>query len=131
MDHEAQERIDDFKTTNKTWADGRIDHEIQPAFYSFAHEKQTGIRPKFIYHILIARRGKNGPTSEEVQRQEMTATDENYQALFAKIQAYIAMLKTGNFLPANPGAWWCGSDKWCGYYWTCPYMGFGKPQKWI
>lgn len=118
IDIEQENRIDDLKTSGKTWAEGQIQREIQPVFYSLVHEKETGSRPEFRYHILVALK-----TGEKRQVQAMTCTNAHYHALFAKLQMFMKMLETGTFLPANPSSWWCGSDRWCGYFSTCKYMG--------
>jgi hypothetical protein len=131
MDYQETPRVGDLKTAGLKWQEGRIEKEIQPVFYSYVHEKQTGVRPEFVYHILIARRGKEGnPTSTKLQEQSITCTDNHYHALFAKFRMFIKMLETGTFLPANPSSWWC-SPKWCGYFQTCPYVGNSLPKKWI
>jgi hypothetical protein len=131
LDIEREAKVDDLKTAAKKWADGQIDKEIQPVMYSYSHEKVTGIRPHFKYHIMIARRGKEGnATSAGYDSQEKTCTDQDYSALFAKLHIFIDMLKKGVFTPANPTAWWCSSD-WCGYHSTCPFLGNGKQLKWV
>lgn len=130
MDYQEEPVVGDIKTTSRRWPEGRIRQEIQPVFYSFAHEHETKIRPQFIYHILIASRGKDGPTSEKLQEQDMTPTDNDYRSLFAKLRIFIEMLKTGTFPPANPTAWWC-DKKWCGYWQTCPYVGNAPKTNWI
>ena len=117
IDMEEDFKVDDLKTAGMSWPAGRIDKEIQPIFYSYAHEKETGIRPEFVYHILVALK-----TKAKRQVQKITATDNHYQALFAKLKMFCKMLETGTFLPANPSSWWC-SNKWCGYYDTCKYVG--------
>ena len=112
MDYEEEPVVGDLKTASSKWQDGRIDREIQPPFYSFVHEYETGIRPTFLYHILVARRNKRGePTSEQYQALEYTPTEQAYKALFAKIRMFIKMLKAGVFPPANPTSWWC-SERW-------------------
>ena len=130
MDYQEKPKVGDLKTTSMKWPEGRINGEIQPVFYCFSHESTTNIRPEFIYHILIARRGKDGPTSEELQEQKLTPTDAHYHALFAKIRMFETMLNKGVFPPANPTAWWC-DPKWCGYFYTCPYVGNNLPKQWI
>jgi len=117
IDIERTNRIDDLKTSARTWPDTRIKSEIQPVFYSFASEREIGIRPEFHYHILIPLK-----SGAKRQVQSMVATDADYKALFAKIEVVIQMLKTGLFPPANPSSWWC-SEKWCGYWTTCKYVG--------
>ena len=124
IDMQEKNKVDDLKSSGKKWADGQIQKEIQPVFYSLAHEKQTGVRPEFVYHIL--RTLKDGAKR---QVQSMTATDEQYMALFAKLQMFLKMLKGGLFPPANPTSWWC-TPRYCGYFYTCPYVGNAKPKKW-
>lgn len=129
MDYQEEPIVGDLKTTTTKWQDGRIEKEIQVPLYSFAHEQQRGVRPKFIYHVLIARSNKQGePTSEEYQPIDYTCTDSDYRALFAKIKMFMQMLKSGTFPPANPTSWWC-SPRWCGYFSTCPYVGNSLPGK--
>jgi len=129
MDYQEQPIVGDIKTTTTKWQEGRIQKEIQVPFYSFTHEQQKGVRPKFIYHVLIARSNREGKaTSEAYQPLEYTCTEADYRALFAKIYLFIKMLKTGTFPPANPTSWWC-DPKWCGYWSTCPYIGNSLPKK--
>lgn len=124
IDMEQNGKVDDLKSSGKTWAEGQINKEIQPVLYSFAHEKETGIRPEFRYHILIAL--KKG---EKRQVQSLTCTDAHYEALFAKLRMFIRMLDSGSFMPANPASWWC-DERFCGYFHTCEYVGNGKARKW-
>jgi hypothetical protein len=131
MDHESTPRIDDLKTSSKKWAEGKINEEIQPVLYSFVKEFQTHVRPDFIYHIMISRRGKDGNlTSSDYQEQRYKAEDRHYAALIARLRNFIFMLQAGSFPPSNQNNWWCG-EKWCGYWNTCEYVGNGKQSKWI
>jgi hypothetical protein len=131
MDYQEEPRVGDLKTASRSWRDGRINEEIQPVFYSFVHEAERGIRPDFVYHILVARRGKDGRvTSEGLQEQSIVPTDAHYHGLFAKLRTFIRMIQAGVFPPANPGSWWC-AEKWCGYWATCPYVGNAKQTNWI
>ncbi len=131
MDHESTPRIDDLKTSSKKWADGKINEEIQPVLYSFVKEFQTKIRPDFIYHIMISRRGRDGSiTSSDYQEQRYRAEDRHYAALISRIRNFITMLERGSFPPSNQNNWWCG-ERWCGYFNTCEYVGNGKKTTWI
>lgn len=125
MDVQEKPILHDLKGAGKSWAEGQINKEIQPVVYSFAYERETGIRPLFKYHILVA-------LKKEAKRQvqELRATDQHYFALFAKLYTFINMLKTGMFPPANPTSWWC-SEKFCGYFLTCPFIGNPLPKKWV
>lgn len=126
IDIERHQKIDDIKTTKRKWADGQIKQEIQPIFYSFVHEKETGVRPQFNYHILKITQG--GDTGRQLQ--SIKAKESDYRALFAKINMMVHMIKSGVFMPANPSSWWC-SEKWCGYHSTCVYVGNGRQSRWV
>ena len=129
MDYQEEPKVGDLKTSSSKWAADREKKEIQPILYSYVHEKTRGIRPEFKYHVLIARRGKDGqPTSTDYQPSIVNPSDSDYEALFAKMRMFIKMLNTGTFIPANPTSWWCSED-WCGYWYTCPYVGNSFPKK--
>lgn len=126
IDIERHQKVDDLKTSGKKWADDRITKEIQPIFYSYAVEHETKVRPQFNYHILkITKGGELG-----YQMQSIRATDDNYRALFAKINMLIYMIKSGVFMPADPSSWIC-SPRWCGYHSTCIYVGNGRQSRWV
>jgi hypothetical protein len=131
MDMEANDRIDDLKTSDKKWPEGKIEKEIQFVFYSFVHEYVTKKRVPFWYHILIARRGKDGkPTTSDYDFQTMTATDQMYSGLIHKVQIFLKGLKAGIFLPAEPGSWLC-NERFCGYHPTCRFVGNSEQKKWF
>jgi PD-(D/E)XK nuclease superfamily len=115
IDYQEKPIVGDLKTTKKSWSEGQIEKEIQPVFYSYVHEKLRGIRPEFVYHILVATK------QAHLQEQRLTLTDKHYRALFKKLAMFMRMLETGTFLPANPTSWWC-ARKWCGFFTSCPYM---------
>jgi len=125
IDFEDDNSVDDLKTSKKSWGHDQIQKEIQPIFYSMAHEHLTGIRPEFHYHILVPLK-----TKKKYMHQSITPTDRHYASLMMKLKMMCKMIESGVFLPANPTSWWC-SHKWCGYYQTCVYVG-NKPGKvWI
>lgn len=128
---ERAHKLGDLKTSYKKWAKGQIHQEIQPILYSLGYLVTFGKNPSFRYDIAIARRGKEGnPTSIEADEQEMTATNQDYSALYAKMESLIEMLTTGTFIPCNRNNWWC-DPKWCGYFYTCKYVGNAPAKKWI
>ncbi len=107
IDIERSAKVDDLKTAAKKWQEGQIEKEIQPVLYSLAHEKLTGLRPVFKYHIMICRRGKDGrATSADYQAQDIKATDGMYQSLIYKAKVFIDSIQKGVFMPANPTSWW-------------------------
>jgi len=123
--------LGDLKTSERSWSSTRAQEEIQPIFYSLAYEHLYGTRPRFLYFILLARRDKDGaPSSETWQVEDVEVLDKHYAALLAKISLMIRMLRAAVFPPALPTSWWC-SERWCGYYTTCPYVGNVLPGKWV
>ena len=130
MDYQEKPLVGDIKTSTRTWAKDREKKEIQPIFYSLVHENEKGVRPTFRYDVLIARRGKNGPTSTDYQELTVNPTDNDYMALFFKLRLVCDMIEKGIFVPANPTSWWC-DEKWCGYWHTCPYVGNEPLKKWV
>jgi hypothetical protein len=124
IDHEQDGVVNDLKTAGKSWSEGKINSELQPVFYSLAHEREFGVRPKFVYNILVALK------TPKHQIQERTCTDTDYTALMAKLAVFIKMVKAGVFLPADPTSWAC-SPKWCGYHSTCPYVGNQPAKAWV
>jgi hypothetical protein len=130
MDMEADDRIDDLKTADKKWPDGKIAKELQAVFYSFIHAYTTKKKVPFYYHILIARRGKDGnPTSADYQEQHMTFDDIAFSGLFHKVNMFQRGVKAGIFLSAESGSWLC-NEKFCGYWPTCKYVGNSEQKKW-
>lgn len=131
MDYQEEPKVGDLKTSIRTWPKGRAQKEAQPIFYSLVHEKTRGVRPVFQYDILIARRNKAGePTSAEHQTEIVNPTDAQYIALLHRLEAFLKMLKAGIFPPANQTDWWC-DPKWCGYWYTCPYVGNNYQKNWV
>lgn len=128
---EPNDVIGDLKTAAKKWQKDRIKSEIQPIFYSLGYLLQFGKNPKFRYDITIARRNKEGkPTSTDSDTQEIEATNRDYAALHAKMFAFCEMLRLGSFPPCNTNSWWC-SPQYCGYWYTCKYVGNATVKAWI
>ena len=48
-------------------------------------------------------------------------THDQYQALLNKLAVQVRAISAGYFPPTNRDNWWC-DPKWCGYWWTCPYI---------
>lgn len=125
IDYEQSGNVNDLKTTTKSWSKGRINKEIQPVFYSIAHDYEFGQRPLFRYHVMVALKRQ---AKHQIQTRICSSAD--YQALISRIEIFINMLNAGVFLPAEVGAWVC-SPKWCGYYTTCRYVGNMPAKSWV
>ena len=102
MDLQADNRVDDLKTSTRSWPKDRIFKEIQPVLYSLAHELLTGRKPEFHYHVLVAL-----TSGEKHQALSLRADQRMYKALIEKLKIAYQSVKAGIFLPANPTSWWC------------------------
>jgi hypothetical protein len=112
--------IFDLKTTSKSWGKNNAltKHWLQSTFYSLLRWKETGTEPPgFIFYVLV-----NLKTGCKTQTELLKIAQPMYRRLEALFGAFMAMLSSGTFLPAEPGSWMC-SEKWCGYFLTCKYMG--------
>jgi hypothetical protein len=56
----------------------------------------------------------------KVQTQTSERTVSDFQELHRRLEVAATAIDKGVFLPARPTDWWC-SERWCGYWTTCPY----------
>lgn len=117
--------IKDIKSSTRKWPEGRATEDTQPYIYGFLYEKNYGVRPTYETQVLTATKTKTYP-----QYYPVDITDRAINTVIEIAHRVHRMVKAGVFMPANRGAWWC-SEKWCGYYLTCPYVGNGKQLNWV
>ena len=124
LDVEEGDGIRDLKGASRSWPKGRAGKEIQPAIYTMLFLKKRGIHPTFIYDVLVALQDdeKHQVISDDVTRKKLKAT-------LAVIYRVMRSIESGVFNPCDPTSWVC-SERFCGYYLTCPYVGNGH-QAWI
>jgi hypothetical protein len=79
-------------------------------------EAETGQAPEEIRFEVLIKGAKPRRQTLSTDR-----TDEDFQALVIRLALIYRMILAGIFPPAPSGAWIC-SPKYCGYYWTCPYI---------
>lgn len=111
-----EHRVVDNKTANKRKSQEEADSSLQLTMYAAAHRIWTGVDPREVrLEVLVKNR--------QIVRQTLSSTrnTSDYQALINRFNAVQAAIKSGNFPPATPDAWWC-AKKWCGYHATCPYV---------
>jgi RecB family exonuclease len=62
------------------------------------------------------------PKQHELKYVEQVATRDalDYDALVARLNTATAAVEKGTFVPADE-SWWGCSEKWCGYWTSCPY----------
>lgn len=113
--------IHDVKTVGK--ADNSIDVNPQATLYIASRYVRDGSLPGFAWH-QIRRPLKTKPAEVRLMTTERTVVQvDNYLARIAQVAREIEWrVETGNWQGAVPGEWWC-SEKFCGYFPTCPYGG--------
>lgn len=124
IDIETDGQIEDLKTAGKRWPDGKERSEVQGMLYSYAFQKRTGQRPKFVYRVILSGKRIEGQTLSFVP------TNNDYKRMLLTVKRFWQMIEKGVFMPAAPGAWWC-SPKWCQYWGTCWYVGNGNGSHWV
>jgi hypothetical protein len=89
---------------------------VQLTVYAAGHKRLTGQPASEVRLDVLVK-------TKEVTRQVLRSTRgaADFQALAARINATLAGIAAGIFPPASPGSWWC-SDRWCGYWRSCPYV---------
>lgn len=107
--------ITDYKTSNKKKNQDEIDKSIQMTLYALTFRKKFN-RPTggLRMEVFVV---KKKPI---IQPLETTRTMADVEALIHRINAVLQGIKTGNFPPAPPGAWWC-SPMYCGFFLTCKF----------
>jgi hypothetical protein len=117
-------RLSDLKTSARAWSQSRADSSIQAsAYWRFLQEVEGKPPEKITFDVISCGKGAAKLTSLETSR-----TAHDWDALLLRADAMIRMVEAGIFPPAEPGSWLCG-PKWCGYYWTCPYIPAHKKNR--
>lgn len=121
--------IKDIKTSGKRWVKGREEEEIQAPMYKILLNKNGFGDLPFEFRIMTNM--INGPKDVDCiwdnnlkvcgDVREGNNTPEYVESLKYRLKSISQMIKHGDFPPAYPGAWWCGSS-WCGYFSICPYV---------
>jgi hypothetical protein len=110
------EYVRDLKTSGRRKAQADVDTSDQLTWYSAAYRKLTGRTPKgVVLDVLLCQK------TPSVQRLVSHRTTRDIDVFLARLNAFVAGVSGGIFLPATPGHWKC-SPKWCGYWHTCPYV---------
>jgi hypothetical protein len=106
----------DLKTSGKKWTDERAHSSHQPTAYREAVKAATGEYPESIcFDVLVS--GK----TPALQTISTFRTEDDLAVLIRKFQTMMAGINAGIFPPAEPGSWMC-SQKWCGYWYSCPFI---------
>lgn len=109
-------RVRDLKTTGKTKPQSEADNSLQFSMYGLLYKAETGSYPTgFDMEQLVDLK-----TPKHV-RLSTTRGEADYRALVARINTMLRARQAGVFAPAAVGSWNC-SDRWCGFWSTCPYV---------
>lgn len=108
--------IRDLKTSSRRKSEDEVQRSDQLAFYEAAYRQETGKSATGVaMDVLVDKR------HPEVQHIETKRTDADRKAFLNRLAALLAGLQAGHFSPAPLGSWCC-SPRFCGYWWTCPYV---------
>lgn len=106
----------DLKTSGKRWSEDRAHTSPQPTLYRESIKEVTGEYPESMqFDILVSNK------TPVLQTIETKRGDDEIKILARQFNLMIFSIKAGIFPPAEPDHWMC-SSKWCGYYFTCPYI---------
>jgi hypothetical protein len=109
--------LPDLKTASRKWSQSKADTSVQATLYRELVRTETGTPPKKISFEVFVKNSK-GPEHQSV---ETMREDDDFLALSQRIAVMMSMIQAGAFPPAAADAWMC-QPKWCGYFWTCPYI---------
>lgn len=120
-----KDRVTDFKTAGRKKNKTEAEVSVQLTTYAAAFKAATGRDATELRLDTIVK------TKKRISRDVLigTRTPADYQVLANRMNAILASIKAGIFLPADPSSWAC-STKFCGYAMTCPYFNpERKPQQ--
>jgi len=118
-----QNEVIDFKTAGKKKNQADADESIQLTVYAAAFHAMSGMPAESVKLDCVIQ------TKTKTYRQvlESDRIEADFAALAERINMMNTAIQAGVFLPAPPDAWWC-SEKWCGYFRTCPYTRQGQRE---
>lgn len=108
--------VTDLKTTAKRMDADDAHHSLQLTVYAAGYQVLTGSPAKELRLDVIQTWAK--PSRRVLKT---TRGPDDFGVLAARLNMALRSIDSGTFLPAAVGAWWC-SDRFCGYWQTCPYV---------
>ncbi len=113
---DEHEEIGEVKFVGKSPQTDDAKTDIQLTIYDAAYRVTHGHPPKKLKkQFAIATKAPKTVSLEEPSRDEETIT-----RLLNRLLVSMQCLKSGIFVPAPQGAWWCSAN-WCGYWSQCKY----------
>lgn len=111
-----QHRVTDIKTAARRKPQTEVDGSVQLTIYAAAYSIDHGRQPNQVRLDSLIKTKKPG-------RQVLISTRDHrdYQVLVHRINVTLSAIEAGLFPPCVPDSWQC-SDRWCGFWRTCPYV---------
>ena len=107
----------DLKTASKPWSEDKAHASAQPTVYRESVRAITGTYPAMIaFDVLV-----NAKKGASLQTIETARTSDDLRIIVAQFEIMLNSIRAGIFPPAMADSWLC-SPRWCGYYYTCPYI---------
>jgi CRISPR/Cas system-associated exonuclease Cas4 (RecB family) len=107
----------DLKSSSKTYAEDRIEKDLQLLVYAYAYNQLYDMWPNIEYQVIV----KTKKPKVQVIHLEAEKVQQLWEKIEKRVIALLSGLASGVYLPADPGNWLC-SPKWCPYYDQCPYV---------
>jgi len=105
------DQVVDWKTTGgRRIAQREVDTSVALSAYALAYLREHG-REVNAVKLDVIQEGK------QTKRYMLQSTRNriDYENLLNRISTMMAAVRAGNFVPCNPGEWFC-DPKWCGFY---------------
>lgn len=117
VDVYTQDRwLPDLKTAARSWPEDRAHNAYQITLYNELVAHELGEYPaKLSIEVLVKTK------TPKTQSIETSRKPGDFDVLVQRAKLMMQMIEAGFFPPADPSSWSC-SPKYCGYYWTCPYI---------
>jgi len=108
--------VRDTKTSSKRKQQSEVDRSDALTYYYAAYAHEVGSLPRnVVLDVLIDK------ARPEVQQLTSTRTARDTQVFVNRVNAMLAGVEAQVYPPAPLGHWVC-SPRFCGYWWSCPYV---------
>lgn len=113
---DSERNVRDIKTSSKKKQQEEADRSDQLTFYHAAYARETGEAPAGVVLDVLIEKAK-----PEVQIIKSTRSEKDLHVFVSRLNAVNNGIAAGSFPPASLGSWCC-SPRFCGYWFTCPYV---------
>lgn len=117
----TRNEIVDYKSSKRSLNQADIDQDIQYTLYALTQKSITKADPGPIVIENLVDTGKNTKYNPMTTSRNIS----HFKKAIEQINIFIAGLKSGVFLPAEKGSWYCNEEH-CGYARTCKFYQFYK-----